>query len=142
MMIINLMQSLKKNQLTRNKGSFYNNYINKEKFATPSLPSIGKISKNLEEANPYNAKSAYKDILPQNKRSYSITNMKKVNSYQQDILSPSVIPDKYFRNINKVKMMDKIRVPKTGNSNKSMDAQENNNFLRNKLIKNEINFKK
>ncbi|CAI2384423.1 unnamed protein product [Moneuplotes crassus] len=65
----------------------------------------------------------------------------KDNAYQQEARSPTTIPDKYFRNNNSFKMLNKMRVPKTGNANKSMDAGMRNNFMNTNLLPEDISKK-
>ena len=68
-----------------------------------------------------------------NKRSYSITNLKKVNAYQMDDDSTSIISAKYFRNPNKGRIISKIRIPKTSNITNDSRIQEDN-YMRNNIL--------
>lgn len=63
-----------------------------------------------------------------NKRSYSISNMKKMGAYQQEPKSPSTIPDKYFKDVTKIRMMNKIKIPKTGDIVGSREIRASKNF--------------
>jgi hypothetical protein len=72
------------------------------------------------ESNPYSTNS-YKDVLPGRKRSFSNANVRKPDS----INSPSIIPNKYFMDVSNLKIINKIKVPKTGDVMKNKNAASN-----------------
>jgi len=97
----------------------YNAYTSNEKSGSPLLPSIGKGHQKEKVENNY-LNNSYKDFSPVKKRSYSITNFKDSDESMPETFSPANVPTRYFKDISKIKLMNKIRIPKTSNGNKNV----------------------
>lgn len=107
--------------------------MSNDQVSTPLLPSIRKSAKNIQDTNNSYLFNNYKDLSQVKRRSYSITNFKKPNSHHIEVHSPTMIPAKYFKDVNKPGILNKIRVPKTGDVNNIAQVKENN-FMRNNAL--------